>query len=243
VAQRQFELVDRRVRLIQAPGMKAEVDAWAAGQNNLRIPVAEGRNAARQLRDTRGPALQARIALYEDKVDAHRKYQLKAVEAASLLAGIPVAAPRKAWLGPMEAWSANRGSALSLADELPSLADQKRRAEAELDATNEARAKLRSVVERGEAAEMELRRRIQAYLEEAIDADQVLPMWFDLALGTGIPRDNWPAWLHTAVDVVCYRIVYGVHDKLRALGDRPADEEQRAEYDRLTAECAAHRPH
>lgn len=230
-------ILDRRLCRIQTPEMKAEIDAWAVGKAELGTRVREGQKAARRLRETNEQALHARIAKHERKVAAHERDRYRAVEAARLMATLDPAS-RRTWVEPMRTWTKNRAAAVKLAAELPASAADARDARAQLELIAGRNSELRPVVERGVEAAAELHQNIQDYMKEVVDADQSFPTWFVKVLGIAMPRRNWEAWLRAAIGVIYYRIVYGVSDRLYALGAVPDDEEQRAEYDQLTRECA-----
>jgi chromosome segregation ATPase len=229
--------LDRRLCRIQTPEMKAEIDGWAVGKAELGTRVRDGQQAARRLRDTNEQALHARIAEHEKKVAAHKRHQHRAVEAARLMATLDPAS-RRAWVEPMRTWTKNHAAAVKLAEELPASAADARDTKAKLERIAGRHSELRPVVERGAEAAAELRQNVQDYLKEVVGADKSFPTWFVQVLGIAMPRRNWQAWLHTAIGVICYRIVYGVSDEVYALGTAPDDEEQRAEYDQLIGECA-----
>jgi hypothetical protein len=232
--------LERRVRQIQSPRAKAQVDAWAAGQTDLGTRVAQGRAATHRMRDMSGEDQRNRIARHDNNVTTHRRHQQDAVEAARQLSMLPPAPARRRWRGPMAAWSVNHTAALRLAEELPTSEADKRRALKELDVMSRHSSELDTVVRDGEAADTELRQRIEDFVKGVVDADQFLPMWLELALGIGVSWKHPREWIRTAVGVIHYRIVYAVTDPVTALGDRPADREQRDIYDRLTADCAAY---
>lgn len=241
--QRQCDLVDRRIRLIRAPGMKAEIDAWAVSQAELGVLVAEGRKASHRMHGMTGTEeLVARIKKYDDDVAAHEHRQHEAVTAARELATLDLAASGKKWGEPLERWTRNHAATLALAEQLASSVAAARQAQEELDLASQRGADLQLVVDRGAVAEAALRQNTYSYLYSVLDAGQVLPIWLDLALGCGIPRQNWQEWLDTAVRVIMYRIVYRVLPGCDALGVRPAVEgRQRDEYDQLRTDCTAYR--
>lgn len=230
-------ILARRVRRVQTPEMKAEIDDWAASKAELGTRVRDGRKAARRLRDTNEQALHARIAQHEKKVAAHKRDQRRAVEAARLMATLDPAS-RRAWVESRRAWTENHASAVKHAEELPASAAGARDAKAQLELIAGRNSELRPVVDRGVEAAAELRENVQDHLKAVVGADQSFPTWFVQVLGIAMPRRNWEAWLHAAIGVICYRIVYGVSDEVYALGAMPDDEEQRVEYDQLTRECA-----
>lgn len=230
-------ILDRRLHRIQTSEMKADIDAWAVGKAELGTWVRDGQKAARCLRDSNEQVLHARIAKHERKVAAHARDQHRAVEAARLMATLDPAS-RRAWVEPMRTWTENRASAVKLAEELPVSATDAQAAKAQLELIAGRKSELKPVVERGVEAAAELRRDVQDYMKEVVGADQSFPTWFVQVLGIAVPRRNWEAWLHAAIGVICYRIVYGVSDSWYALGAMPDDEEQRAEYDELTRECS-----
>ncbi|MGW5718481.1 hypothetical protein ACWEVP_20095 [Amycolatopsis sp. NPDC003865] len=242
-AQRQCVVLNRQIRMIQAPGMTAEIDDWAAGQAELGVLAADGREAAHQLRgmtDTREPT--ARIKQYRDEDAAYQRHLHEAVTAARQLTTVDPTTSRRVLAELVERWAGNRKEATRLAQLLPHVKADARRAQDDLDTASRKRADLRHRAERGEQAERTLYQNIDTFLYPVLDGGKVLPLWFDLALGCGIAGRDWPDWLDTAIRLIRYRIVYQVPPGCDALGPRPtAEGQQSAEYDRLRADCAAYR--
>ncbi|WP_329051184.1 hypothetical protein OG738_03635 [Amycolatopsis sp. NBC_01488] len=242
-AQRQCVVLKRQISMIQAPGMRAEIDDWAVGQAALGGLVAEGREAAHQLRrmtDTQEPA--ARIKQYRDEDAAYQRHVCEAVTAARQLTTVDPTTSRRALAQLLERWAGNRKEATRLAQVLPHVKADARRAQDDLDTASQKRAELQHRAERGEQAERDLYQNIDAYLYPVLDGGKVLPLWLDLALGCGIAGRDWPDWLDTAIRLIRYRIVYRVPPGCDALGPRPTVEgRQTTEYDQLRADCAAYR--
>ncbi|MBP2321506.1 putative nucleic acid-binding Zn-ribbon protein [Kibdelosporangium banguiense] len=236
--QREVELLERKVRQIDAPGSKAEIDTWALGQAELAAEISAGRKAARKLRalaDTE--ALERRIARHDEHVDELRTRRGQAIAAARELASLEPDAIDEAWLSPMRAWNKHHKAAIALAEELDSSAADAQEAKAELAVQSQRSSELQPAVERGRRAEERLWGRVHGYMESVVAADQFLPIWMVNALGPGLPRQNWRGWMSAAVGIIFYRVVYQVTSLVDALGERPAQEgERQDEYDRLYAE-------
>jgi chromosome segregation ATPase len=242
-ALRQHVALKRQVRMIQAPGMNAEIDDWAAGQAELGVQVAEGRKAAHHLRDmTDTQELAARIARYRDEDAAYRRHLRDAVTAARDLVTLDPTTSRRALAEVLDRWAGNRTEATRLAQKLPFVAAEARRAQDDLDLASQEKADLQHRADLGERAERILYENIDAYLYPVLNGGLVLPIWLDLALGCGIAGRDWSDWLDTAIRLIRYRIVYRVPLGCDALGPRPTgDGPQCAEYDQLRADCAAYR--
>jgi len=89
-------------------------------------------------------------------------------------------------------------------------ADQQRRAAAEDELL------------KGDAALTELKQNCRARLEDALASGAVLPFWFTSALRHAPPLGKAEEWLSVAVDVLVFRLRYGVTDRSLALGSRSA---------------------
>jgi chromosome segregation ATPase len=73
----------------------------------------------------------------------------------------------------------------------------------------------------GETAEHSLRTRMRTTVADAIGEGALPPTWFDTAFGLTAPRDNTNSWLDLAADVLTYRALYGITDRVLALGPEP----------------------
>lgn len=106
-----------------------------------------------------------------------------------------------------------------------------------LSADDEQRASRASAIADGQRAHAELCTRIRTALQEMIGRAELPPTWFDTVLGPGPPVDAGP-WMQTAVDLIAYRVTYGVTDTVVALGDPPGPDsptQRREWYLRLSA--------
>ncbi|GAA2679420.1 MULTISPECIES: hypothetical protein [Actinosynnema] len=88
----------------------------------------------------------------------------------------------------------------------------------------------------------ELAARVRTRLGQILGEEQVLPVWFDRALGPAAPEHDLPAWLELAVQVVVHRLAHSVTDPVLALGPRPDEPGPRQEeHDELTRRCEQRR--
>lgn len=92
-----------------------------------------------------------------------------------------------------------------------------------LDKDDRIRAKYDAELQSCRADYRKLRREIRTRLETAVDSGAVLPVWFTTVLGPTPPAHETARWVKTAVDVLAYRVIYGVSDQLVALGPEIGD--------------------
>jgi hypothetical protein len=95
-------------------------------------------------------------------------------------------------------------------------------AEGVLKADEVERAANADTIERGQQAWTELIGRLRIQIETAVNAFEVLPEWFERALGMSPPADA-EQWFRTGAEVLAYRATYGIDDE-HALGSRPSDQ-------------------
>lgn len=96
-------------------------------------------------------------------------------------------------------------------------------AERELRDDEAKRAANAEIIERGQQAWTELIGRLRAQIEAAVNAFEVLPEWFERALGMSPPADAEP-WLRTGAEVLAYRATYAIDDVDPALGPPPSEQ-------------------
>lgn len=78
----------------------------------------------------------------------------------------------------------------------------------------------RPAIAEGQRAGTALTTRLRTMICATVDRAEVLPVWFDTALGTTPPPDTEP-WLRTATELLAYRLSYAVEDPVAALGPEP----------------------
>lgn len=81
---------------------------------------------------------------------------------------------------------------------------------------------------------------VRERLEPALDRDEVVPLWFENALGPYAPSTD-TGWLATAVDLVVYRIAFGVTARPYPFNVQISSAPQQNEHDRLKKECEKHK--
>lgn len=98
-------------------------------------------------------------------------------------------------------------------------------------------------IELGEQARTELGSLLEAQINDAVEAADLLPVWFERELGMSPPADA-EGWLRRAIEVLAYRATYAVRDQRDALGPAPEPPpiHRRRWYDWLTTELDDHRP-
>jgi DNA repair exonuclease SbcCD ATPase subunit len=241
--QREFELLNRKVRQAEAPGARAGIDSWAVGQQDLADQVAQGRAAAQKLQAMADhKTLRTRIDKHDQHVTDLRQHQDLAVAAARELAELDPDAVETLWAQQMRTWTRHQQAAAALTAKLAASEADAAQARAEMAVYTQRTGELVPAIEQGELAEGRLRERIRGYLETVVAADQFLPTWLEVVLGPGIPRKHWREWMDTAVGIVLYRLVHRVPSLVDALGERPVQAgERQAEYDRLTGDCELYR--
>jgi hypothetical protein len=79
----------------------------------------------------------------------------------------------------------------------------------------------REAIFAGEKARQEVQEVARVRLERALAADTRLPTWFRVGLGEILAPDPAP-WLSAAVDLIAYRLEYGVTTAVSPLGDPPS---------------------
>lgn len=93
---------------------------------------------------------------------------------------------------------------------------------------------------------LKLRRELHTKLQSAVDSSAVLPVWFTTVFGPGPPRHETEQWVKTAVDVLAYRVIYGVTDQIVALGPEISadsdDTTRRSWRQQLANRLTTHRP-
>ncbi|TWP51899.1 hypothetical protein FKR81_13730 [Lentzea tibetensis] len=85
-----------------------------------------------------------------------------------------------------------------------------------------------------------VRKVVRERLEPALDRDEVVPLWFENALGPYAPSTD-TGWLKTAVDLVVYRIAFGVTARPYTFNVQISSAPQQKEHDRLKKECEKHK--
>lgn len=90
------------------------------------------------------------------------------------------------------------------------------------DDTN--RQKKKAAIDAGEEGASRLAGLLRNHLASAIRDRALLPMWFVTVLGPVPPAEATGKWLDTAVDVLAYRLTYGITDDALALGTPPTDD-------------------
>lgn len=90
--------------------------------------------------------------------------------------------------------------------------------QSELDEDDRVRAKHDDELRACRADYLKLRRGLHTKLQRAVDSGAVLPVWFTTVLGPAPPAHATEQWVKTALDVLTYRVVYGVTDQIVALG-------------------------
>lgn len=236
-----LDQVLRQFRAIVSPDMKADINGWSADHAELGQRAASGRTAKSRLDAMDDQGLDAPIANYRRIEQEHLTRQSRAIDAARSMTSLPPNAASRKWRTHMRAWRRNRDDAVRLAKELRELEPRKRAAEENLEEFSARKSELAGAVADGHKAETELRGEIHGYLDEIYATDRIPPCWFGVAMGFAVSPTRTEQWLLTAVEVVLYRVVYGVVDNVNPLGVRPTDDERGAEHDQLKARCAEYR--
>jgi len=105
--------------------------------------------------------------------------------------------------------------------ELDQHGDAERDAELRLHSDDEKRSAHAEAIRSGESANVELRVRLRARLTNAIRRGAVLPLWLEVALD-GLRQDD-ELWTLRAVELLAYRVTYGVVTRQYALDRAPED--------------------
>lgn len=117
--------------------------------------------------------------------------------------------------------------------------------QSELDEDDRVRAKHDDERRACRADYHKLRQSLRTKLQHAVDSGAALPVWFTTVLGQAPPAHKTEEWVKTAVDLLAYRVVYGVTDQIVALGPEIStdsdDSWRRSWRHELANRLAAHR--
>ncbi|SES04405.1 hypothetical protein SAMN05216188_12076 [Lentzea xinjiangensis] len=208
--------LNRKVRASET--QKADFDTWPEVPDSLVATILAGQEAYARKTFTQQEAKNTRKAIAE-----YDRAALAAIDAADALTTLPAHA-EALWRKKYREWRTITGRHRP---ELPD-DDTHARDTAAKAAGNEAVARVRQT--------------IRDRIEDAVARDLLFPAWFENMLGPAAPPGKADDWLHTATDVVLYRLLHGITSPADALGPAPKEQGHRRDlHDRLVVECADYR--
>jgi hypothetical protein len=212
---RRLEWVERRLR--RSEGIEpCDLDAVDEPTRELAGTALKGREAAQQMLTGYTREIhRKRLAEYQQHEDEALAQRAAVVDGARRLATTEYGT--QAHTLAAEEYRAARAALHQAADAIARIerrADEARTALAHDEQIRESGAE--ALVSAGEEAARQLRERLRCRLYEAISAGELLPTWFTSVLGDR-PGRRGHEWVTTAVELLAYRVTYGITDPVVAL--------------------------
>ncbi|MFJ9634955.1 hypothetical protein ACIRU8_45420 [Streptomyces sp. NPDC101175] len=198
----------------------ADFDTVDANWRQLAQLAERGRRVrAGLLSDAQREAHHSAIRAYQHALEERDAHRGKVIAACGRLATTPFNQPAHAQAA--AEFSQSRTLADNHGQRAERLAAAAQKARAELAQDEALRQTKASPIEKGTAAERELNSVLRGRLADAIRQRALLPVWFVTVLGPVPPATNTQEWTDLAVQVLAYRITYGITDQVVALGPEP----------------------
>ncbi|MEV6133150.1 CopG family transcriptional regulator [Streptomyces violaceusniger] len=238
------ERVSRRVAALErrarqaADAVVVDLDADPGAElHRLALAVEEGAAAQAQiLPDWQRAALETPIGQLSRALEERGHHRRIVLRAAKVLAATAADHPgRKA---AEHDFKTAAPKAQQAHDRIAPLRQKVEEARPKLEADDNARTRYGKTIGAGERADTKLRTRLRSRLAEAVSGKDLLPVWFETALGPLPPHRNPNAWMETATDLLAYRITYRIIDPVVPLGQLPAHAvpRRRSRHEELTRE-------
>jgi chromosome segregation ATPase len=200
-----------------------DLDKADAESKRLAAVAERGRYVrSQQMSDFERSSLEWRVSSHAGARRRRDEYRQEVLSLSADLASTPTTAPEhvqaaehfEAAVGRLETATANVDRSVNDAKE----------AQAKLNEDDATRATAAPFIEAGDRAQQRLSARLTKRLTEALDRGAMMPAWFISELGATRPTDGTQQWLDTAVEVLAFRLTYGITDPAVALGPRPSEE-------------------
>ncbi|GAA3372157.1 hypothetical protein GCM10017744_102530 [Streptomyces antimycoticus] len=238
------ERVSRRVAALErrarqtANAVIVDLDADPGAElHHLALAVEEGVAAQAQiLPDWQRAALEAPIGQLSRALEERGQHRRTVLRAAAILATTGADHPDRKTAE--RDFKTAAPKAQQAHDRIEPLRRKVEESRPKLKADDNARTRYGKTISAGERADTKLRTRLRSRLADAISGKDLLPVWFETALGPLPPHRNPQAWMEAATDLVAYRITYRITDPVVPLGQPPANAvpRRRSWHEELTRE-------
>jgi chromosome segregation ATPase len=214
--------LERRIRSASA-GAITDLDAADPEIQQWAAEADRGRQAkATFLTDEERQARQTTIQHYEQARQQRAAHLQEALAAISKLSSAVIG--DQSFVIARTTYTAAVPKLRNAAEMIRRLNGPARDARKELDSDNDRRKTANPTIVAADEAWSNLRARLDRRISEALDRGDVMPYWFDTVLNLAPPAQKADEWLDRAVEVLAYRITYGITDPARPLGLPPPED-------------------
>jgi hypothetical protein len=215
-------VLERRTR-IGAVGEVADLDEVDSETRRLVEEIERGEQASAALPQYLTGHPHVTLRDYEHATRDQAEHRSEALAASSTLAS--TGRFESSHSEAAKAFRTVSSKLVDLEQRIARLTEPARKARIQLDADDSRRRKAAPAIRRGDQAREDLHLRLDERISAAFKRGAIMPIWFDTALGPPTPpAEQTQEWMELAINVLAYRITYGIDHPILALGPEPPEE-------------------